>query len=354
VRVRVVGSRVAGLLVVVGALAGCDTGADPSSVPVTSTTLPTASAQQTRTPASSPFAALRRGAPPAIGYVLGRVHIAPDGVRTRLPIRHGISEIARYDGSLLVADALYFEGTNGLRIVEGERVEEIEPCTSGGGAVSRDGSQAAWATFACPESGLPAPTVLHRRSAAGTISQEIPVDSMNPLTAVAGLLGEDVIYDVGSRGGVFVTDLRSEPRPVDGLRWVASVDEVGHRVAGAAGPDGRRGVVVDLSGRHHQWRTGRTRLGPFNPSGTAIVGCSGRTWAVRDAATGRQRYVLGVPERVYLSHLVWEDDRHLLAVMSWRREHAIIRFDGRGRPELATPVVTSRGLHTGYVLETRP
>lgn len=175
-----------GVLLSVGVLVGCDSDLEPSSEPETSVTLPApAPTPSTRTPAPSPFADLSRGDPPDVGYVRGRLHVAPDGARTRLPVQHEISEIARFDGGFLVADAGYFEGTNGLVMVENGRVEEIKPCASGAGAASSDGSEVAWATFACPESGVPASTILHRSSAEGTKSQEIPMDIGNPLTSVA-------------------------------------------------------------------------------------------------------------------------------------------------------------------------
>ncbi len=260
----------------------------------TSGSTPSATQDDRTPPPSSPFLTLRRGDAPEIGYVQGRVHVARDGVRTRLPLKHGISEIARYDGGFLAADIRYFEGTSGLSIVDHGRVEPLQPCTTGGGAVDRGRTRAAWATFACPESGVPAPTVLHLRSATGTTRQHISGHPLNLLTAVAGFLGDDIVYNVGWSGGAYATDLRSEPRRLQGLKWVASIDEVGRRLAGGVGPDGRHAVVVDVDG-HPLWRARRTRLIAFNPSGTAIVGSSGRRWAVLDAVTGRDRYVLHVP-----------------------------------------------------------
>lgn len=303
----------------------------------------------------SPFAGLSPGDPPRVGYVDHYVHVAPDGTRTPLPRGRGVSAVAAYLDGFAFSDGVYFEGTSGTALLLPGRREELQPCTSGGAAVSPDGATVAWATFGCPESGFPAPTLIHRRSPRGEDVQRVDIEpDTNALTSVVGLLCQEVVYNLAFGGGAFITDLVEAPRRILGLSSATSIDEVGGRVAGQAGQAGRFGVVADPSADRIQWRLRGARLHSFSPLGRSIVASSGRAARVLDARTGQVRYSLLVPDHVHLSGFAWEDERHVLAVARWRQETAILRFDDQGAAELATPVTRSRGWETGYVLDSQP
>lgn len=306
---------------------------------------------------------LEHGPPPAIGLVDGGFYVAPDGTRTPVPVEHGISGIAPFDGGFLIADTSYFEGTSGLAFVNGDTREELKPCTSGSGAVSRDGLVAAWATFGCPESGVAAPTTIHRRTADGTDDQVIitPPDT-NQLASIAGFLGEDVVFNAGfGQGGAFITDLKTEPREIPGLTSVGGVDGPHGLVAGQTGSEGRTGVIVDAETGEvvttiHDWR-----LGAFSPDGRYVEATQFRystpPVAIFDTTTGEMVSQMfggagGLPNP---GQVVWEDDTHLLIIVDDYRHQAIVRADTEGNLTLASEVVPRDGPgQARFVFAARP
>ncbi|MEN8672439.1 hypothetical protein [Nocardioides sp.] len=321
----------------------------PSSA--TTTAIPSAAPSPTQVPIGPRLADLPRGRDPKVGYVDGGTFVAPGGRRNALPDRYGISSVTSFDGGFLVADTRFFEGTSGLVRVTARGREDLGPCTSGAGAVSGDRELVAWATFACPESGEPAPLVIHRYSSRGLQSQRV-ASQPGHLTQVVGFIGHDVVYQSTFTGGVFVTDLVHPPAPVAGLRTVSGIDETGDRLAGALPRRGPVGAVVDRESGRTRWTVRGVYLGDFSPHGSLVLG-QRRAWLVLDARTGAERG--RIFEAFDAGAVVWEDDRHLLAVVREGGMQAIVRTDLRGRTTLASDLVRrDRPGEQRFVLAQQP
>lgn len=297
---------------------------------------------------------LPHGAAPAIGFVEDHVYLAPDGTRSALPGRRGISRVVAFAGGFLVSDTRYFEGTSGLVLVSGGTRQKLGPCSSGPGASSRDGRTAAWVTFGCPESLRLAPTVLHRTTSGHTVHQKIatPPDT-SQLASVVGFLGDDVVLTRGFGQQAFLTDPTGTLRTIPDVSTVVSVDEVGGLVAGQRGASQQHAVVLDPRTGVHRWQAPHIYLGEFSPDGSLIPGQGRGGWSVYDR-TGSIAYRLDLPSRSHLSSMAWEDQRHLLAVVTTAAKIAIVRFGANGRAELATPVVHYDPNDPAYVLAVRP
>ncbi|WP_137293132.1 hypothetical protein [Nocardioides dongxiaopingii] len=338
---------VALVLVAVAACSGPDAGRPPPAP------APPGPATSAPAPARAALQQLPVGPPPRTGHVVGTTYVARGGGGFELPpSRFALGGVDAFRGGLLVDDGRYFEGTSGLSVVTADGVEELDGCTSGGGAAH--GDTVAWATFACPESGVPAPTVLHLRTADGERTQRLEDRAeQGVLTAVVGLLDGDVLLSRGSgTRGVLRSDLVGAPRRITGLAGVRAVDGRSGLLVGVPDTDGRGVVVLDTRAGRRLWhdrRWGAVALGP----GGRLLGWSRRGgWTVRDARTGAVRHVLAVPRGLGIHGLVWEDRRHLLGVARPPRgggRQAIVRLGLDGSIERTTPVVRP-GRRTGYLL----
>jgi hypothetical protein len=349
----------AAVAVVLGILAGAvvllrddDQGSLQRGPIVVTPSGPTSSA-----PSSEPATVLDElphGAAPAIGYVEDHVYVAPGGRRTPLPRDRGISAVTPLGQRFLIADTRVFEGSIVLALVDrsGARVDEW--CSSGAPVVSADRLRTAWVTFPCLESLETGVTQVHRartdHPGAGRASQH--VGRRAPITVV-GFLGDDVVVDGAWEERGYLTDLVSAPRPITGLTWLRSVDEVGGLVAGQRGTDGEQAVVLDPRTGVHRWQAPHVYLGEFSPDGSLIPGQDRDGWSVFDR-NGRVRYSLSLPRGAYLSSMAWENERRLLAVVTTPAKIAIVRFSAVGRAELATPVTRYDPNDPAYVLAARP
>lgn len=329
------------------AMRGDDPSAPGPAIPAT----PSASAPPGRDVALDDLA---RGAVPAVGYVVDHVYVAPGGRRTALPRDRGISAVTPLGERFLVADTRIFEGSIGLALVDrtGARIDEW--CSSGAPVVSVDRRLTAWVSFPCLESLETGTTQVHRARTdhpdQGETSQH--VGRRAPITVV-GFLGDDLVVDGAWDEGGYLTDLTSPARPIAGLTWLGSVDEVNGLVAGQRGTDGVRGVVLDPRTGVTRWQGRHLYLGEFSPDGSLIVGHGRGGWSVFDR-TGRADYRLDLPYRSHLSAMAWEDERHLLAVVTARAKIAVVRFGPTGAAELATSVRRYDPNDPAYVLAARP
>lgn len=130
------------LLLLAAAAVSCS---NPTESPEPAHTPPTKASPSPR----PTLAELPAGTPPRIGYVDHQVYIEPDGRRTPLPRRLGVSGIVPYDGGFLVSDTLFFEGTVGLNVVRDGRVVETH-CSAG--VPTRSDDWVRWLIAYCPES----------------------------------------------------------------------------------------------------------------------------------------------------------------------------------------------------------
>jgi hypothetical protein len=280
----------------------------------------------------------RYGAPPGLPYADGPVHVAPDGSRERLVSDRtyrrtgGITGLTPYRGGHLVADGRTFEGSVGLTSVVAGRRTALGPCATGEGALSPDGAHVAWLTTGCPEADLQAETVLHvdptRRSGDGWTRNLGP----SYLYLVVGFLGDAVVLS-GLSGPVLVVPEAGPVRRLPAIK--RAVDVHGALVAG------RHGVLDTASGRV-LWYDRRRELGSFSPDGRLLVTDRGLV----DARSGALRAAL--PSR--LAQVAWEDERHLVAVVSRGRWSALLRIGLDGRAEL----LGAPQRRAPWVLETQP
>lgn len=157
------------------------------------------------------------GEPPGIGYVEHQEYVEPDGRRTTLPPRLGVSGIVPYAGGLLVADTRVFEGTVGLNLVRHGRVVATS-CSAG--VPTRTGGWVTWLTGSCPESADFVRAELHRARSDGSSET---VRRISPRS----------VFEVGA-------DAMTAPVPDLPRRWYASA---------SAREDARHVLAVVVRGR---------------------------------------------------------------------------------------------------------
>lgn len=256
---------------------------------------------------------LPRGPAPQVPYVVGDEYRTPDGTVLELAMpgqsgRPGASAVTPFEGGALVADTLFFEGTNGLFLLDDSGTTELGPCASGAGASSSDRRTVVWATFACPEAGRQAPLTVNVATAAGVVDTfEVPTDpDRSALTSVAGVVDGSVVLNVDD--AVVVADPDGTIRPVPGVGTAVDVASGLAIVAGAAGAD----RVVDLADGATLW-TAPPGLLSFSPGGDRVLRRVGNGGVViLDSATGSEVQELALPSAPSVTQVVWEDDDRLL------------------------------------------
>ena len=191
----------------------------------------------------------------------------------------------------------------------------------------------AWVSLRCPESVDTFPSQVHRAASDGTGEVVQPV-GRTP-SSVVGLLGDEVVYNVGFIEGAWITDFVAPPRRIPGVDGAHDVDEVNRRLIGERGDNARR--VIDAHGTL-LWRARQGSLISFSPRGTRVLARSRQECRVLDSRDGSLLATLVLPRAFAAWDLGWEDERHVLVVVSSARRTAILRMGLDGSLELATPV----------------
>jgi hypothetical protein len=327
----------AALLLTAVLAAGCS---EPADAPAD----PPPDAAATPVPPRPTLDDLPAGVPPRVAYVDHGAYVDRSGHRSPLPGRNGISGAVPYDGGFLVSDARWFEMSNGLAFVrDGRPVPGWFPdrlCSSG--TPADDGGFVAWAAVSCPESGYTVPGHLHRSATDGSGEVTQPVAG---LASVVGLLGSRVVYHQHHPGGAWVTDFVDPPVRVRGIDGAADVDAAHQRVIGWRGDRAR---VVALDGTL-LWRYPRGSLESFSPRGTRVLARRTGRLVVLDADDGSVAASLRLPFRQVLQ-LGWEDERHVLAVVTRAGRTAVLRLGIDGSVERATRPAPYRPTGPPYVL----
>ena len=188
--------------------------------------------------------------------------------------RRGVSGVVVFSGGLLVSDAAYFEGTNGLALVRhGKPVESwpsFDHCPSGTPVASADGRFVAWVTVRCPESLDRSAGAVHRATANG--SNEATQQIGPGLANVVGFLGQELVYNLGFQDGAWITDFRDAPSRIPGVDRVASLSERTGLLIGQRGDRAR--VVVDADGSV-RWRVATGSLVAFSPDESKVLAITG-------------------------------------------------------------------------------
>ena len=266
-----------------------------------------------------PLGRYERTGLPGIPYLVEDVLHDPDGSRTQLPVLRPRAAV-RFEDDVYVTtprdagDQLY-------RVDASGQIDGAWP-TLGEPAVAPDGSTMAWLERRGADR-----LVLHR----GAERQQI-----DRTARIVGIAGEVVVLNASD--GVWVTNLRSTPRRLTGLRVATSVADDG--LVAAVSEDGA--VVVDLLGRV-QWSSPDWQPGALSPDGRYLVAVGAtRTRlvnAVLDARTGALvREIDWDSPAPGVLDVRWEDPETVLALAVDQGESAILRIAvADGEVTRATP-----------------
>lgn len=282
---------------------------------------------------------LETGAAPGVGWVEEGVAYLPDGTDVVLPSSRGetVRSAAALDDNLVLGT---WDDQGNVTVVVTNRDGEIlssDPAT-GSPVLSEDGTVAAYAR---PDG---TPVLLTN---GGLDLRELPtVPAESPMVvAVSGSAPCDGtctvwVNDVGRDPAAFrvdttgVTDVTTTTRvnAVHGDRYVGNVS-----IRDDLFPvDG----VWSGSGAEPDWSA--DSLTGFSPDGRWVVGqfaegLGASELRILDASTGKPQvtWLRGKPEgATALGDPVWEDDTHLLQVLTQGRDVAIVRFGLDGSMEL--------------------
>jgi len=298
----------------------------------------------------SAWAELPVGDPPRIPYVAGRRYVTPTGKDEWLPGGgRGISGVVRFAEGLLVSDATYFEGTNGLDlVVGGKRIKAwsgSSHCSSGGPVLSSRRGRVAWVTVRCPESADRSIGAVHVANADG--SGEISELLGAGLARVVGFLGDRVVYNAGFTGGAWVTTLGGVSRRIPGIDQAV---DTGREVPWLIGQRRSRAqVVVDVNG-NALWRLESGNLIAFSPNDQRVLAVMPkRRLALLDSGDGRELARIEVPDGFDVWATVWETNESLLSLVRRDGAVAVVRVWLNGDIERVTSL---RSVNAGapYVL----
>ena len=305
-------------------------------------------------PSDGGWADLSTGLPPKLPYVRGSRYVTPDGGAESLPFRaRGVSGVVAFSGGLLVSDAAYFEGTNGVALVRREKPVETWPssgrCSSGTPVASADGRFVAWVTVRCPESKDHSLGAVHRASSYG--AHEVTQRLGPRLAHVVGFLGQGLVYNLGFQDGAWVTDFHDAPRRIPGVDRVTNLSEQTGLLIGQRGDRAR--LVVDARGSVH-WRVAAGSLVAFSPDGSKALARTGTRLSVLRSSDGSTATGFATPPGIDPGTAVWETNRTLLALMERAGRVAIVRLDLEGRLERVTQTVAVKDGRAPFVLLTPP
>ncbi len=337
---------VAGSLLALSACTSQDRGSGGPSTPRPTVT--------ERSPSDDGWANLPAGRPPTVPYVRGSRYVAPDDGGEPLPRGpRGVSGVVVFSGGLLVSNAAYFEGTNGVALVRhGKPVESwpsFDHCSSGTPVASADGGFVAWVTVRCPESDDRSVGAVHRAAMDGR--QELMQQIGPGLAQVVGFLGRELVYNLGFQDGAWITNFLDAPRSVPGVDRVVSLSEHNGLMIGQRGDRAR--LVVDAHGSV-RWRATAGSLVAFSPDGSKVLAVTEERLSALRSSDGSTASGFEAPPGVEAWTAVWETNRTLLALMERAGRVAIVRMDLDGHVERVTPAVSVRDGRTPFVLLTPP
>lgn len=299
------------------------------------------------------WADLPVGRPPAVPYVHGRRYVAPHGDEALPAGIPGVSGAVAFSGGLLVSDADYFEGTNGVELVRrGKRVGSWPSsgrCSSGTPVASAEGRVVAWVTVRCPESRDRSVGAVHRAAADGT--QEVTQHIGPGLARVVGFLGQGLVYNIGFQDGAWVTSFRDAPSRIPGVDRVASLNRQTGLMIGQRGNRAR--LVVDVHGSV-RWRVAAGSLLTFSPDGSKVLAVTGQRISILRSSDGSTATTFDLTSGVDPWSAVWETNRTLLALMERAGQVAIVRMDLARPLERVTPHVPVKDGQAPYVLLQPP
>lgn len=333
--VRPTGMRVAlatvSSVVLLAGGAACSADDPPSSAPTaTSTTSRPATSEPTPSPTPAPTptpSPSPSDEPPRLAYAAAGVIHGADGTTTRVPDGREVVGLASFGSSTyLVATSRARGGLLDEGFLRRGRLPDTV-CTPSPAVVSPGERAYAYLTTPCAADG-DGPTTLTFQDIGDSLPRSVvvPDDAL-----LAGFVGRGEIAFTVPGDGVHVAHLGGydapDPAPVPtrvpgALRVTATstgllAGDLTHGDGGVVTPSGR---VL--------WRREALGAGPFSPDGRRLVTYGADTGSITDAATGTPTGAgpigSGDGYPIY-GALVWEDDRHLLVVLTYRHERHLAR-----------------------------
>jgi hypothetical protein len=288
--------------------------------------------------------AVAQGAPPRVAYLDGRDFVSAEGNRTTLPL--DVRGATPYHGGFLVALPATSSNPQ-VALLDNELREVWRRCGQGGFALSNDGVQTAYTTAACDDH----VATVHLGLASGMSdleqSQDLPVDLSIPV----GVLGGAVVLGSLPGDNPHVATFSGPLEPIQALGSAEGVSEQLGLVSGQLAGNPRTGAVVDPESGEVAWVEPGWYVERFSPDGThvlAVRGGDGRplAWRILDAASGDVRHEFGLPAGLEEQAVTWEDDDHLLMVVTQGSQQAIIRTTLDGEISRATEVAVAADADT--------
>lgn len=320
------------------------------SPPPASTTPTSARIEQTRVS----LRALDPGAPPRISWVEGRTFHRTDGVDVELP--PGLEEPVPVPAGAVGRD----RDTPTAPVMSSTGVS----VAGGGPAVSTDGSLLARSFLDGKDSRLLVAPTMEVPTAENSLVARIPPGKR---VSPVGFLGDrDVVSNVAGASGHAIAARRdtfdgSATTPWD-VRAVRAVSEAAQLVVGRVPRSdlGSCWQVLPADGGDPLWETCDYALDHFSPDGrllagtSYLVGTGDRIVGLLEAQTGRITRVFEPTRHGDVEDVAFEDDSHLLLVVSESGLSAIVRCDFDGFCERATDLAPDAGAQTPYAFGRQP
>ncbi|MGH3366122.1 MAG: hypothetical protein ACRDOY_02850 [Nocardioidaceae bacterium] len=300
------------------------------------------------------IADLEQGELPGIGWVERRVFHRTDGVDVFLP--PGLVEpVAIAGGAVgrnrdLLRSPLVFSSRERVR--------------GGGPAVSADGSLVAQGLYKGGVSTLVVAPTSEPQSADNSLVDEIPGERR---VSPVGFLGpQDVVSNVLGKKGIAVAVRRDRfdgsPTSPWNVTAIRAVSEAAQLVVGRVPQSGIGSCweVLPADGGQPLWQTCRYAPDHFSPDGSVLAGTSyllgtgDRIVVALDAHTGRVLHVFEPSRDGEIVDVAFEDDAHLLLVVSQSGQSAIVRCDLEGSCDRATESIRNIGTESPYGFGRQP
>lgn len=347
VRRRVVAGTVAAVAVVAAVPTALSLGGTTSTAPEPADPMPEPGGTTVLT-----LAGLAEGVAPAIGWVDGTTFHRADGLDVEVP--ESVDDLVAYgDGA-----AGFDYSTGEIWFSDGSSIPGFGP------VLSADGESVAWYFDEGTASGIRVGPAQGGDSTDTAVASDIPAGvRVQPV----GFLGDrDLVSNVYEQGeSVRVrrdTFDGSSSTPWD-VEMVSAVSSPTQLVAGRTSVTdfGSCWAVLPADGGAARWDTCDHSLDEFSPDGRYLLagpayrdGAGDASAAVLDAETGTVLQEFTRQGDGVILDTAFEDDEHLLIVLSDEGRSAIVRCDLDGECERATPAVRGGYPETPFGLGGRP
>jgi hypothetical protein len=320
-----------------------------SSGPTSSTT------QQPTQPPTVQLGSLSTGAKPGIDYLMGDTYVAMGGGSTTSPaFAHAVSA-ALGRGGILVASPRAGSQLSDVSLVAGQQAQALG-CGSSRFAITADRVESAyWLADSCVDpSGGGKLYAGPNNTMGGSGPGGTGLPNSGPVVPI-GFVEQGLVVNARPTSGPEVLVVGTGPA-IATLSVAGGADENNDVVSGQLASDPAVGAVVSAANQRSLWQKPGWVLGQFSTDGRYVLGHhpgdGSDQYAIFDASKGTEVATLGATG--HLDQVAWDQQDSVLAVVTDGAHQAIVRFDLRGRPTLATPIRHVTASELGYRLATRP